>query len=102
MRRGPSAKKGGAELVRSIDFRVRAHAGVAHVSRGALPLFDSHSCPLPHDLCVCTASSPSLPAASFAAARAAEIADVGGCMAVPVLWRPAGEFIVESIALLYY
>ena len=28
-------------------------------------------------------------------------AAVGGCVAVPVLWRPAGELIVESIACLY-
>ena len=51
--------------------------------------------------CVCTASSPALPAASFAAARAAVTAAVGGCNAVPVLSWPAGEFIAEFIACLY-
>ena len=47
---------------------------------------------------VCTASRPRLQATSFAAACAAAMLAVGGCMPVRVDWRPAGELIVDCIA----
>ena len=42
------------------------------------------------------------PLASFAAARAAAMLSIGGCMPVSVERRPAGELMVLSIAVLLY
>ena len=66
-------------------------------------VYHGHAAQTVHDQagnrCVCIPVRPCFPAASFAAARAAAMLAVGGCMPVSVDRRPEGELAMLSMVV---